>query len=296
MDKRIALVVNDYDERAVDAAACLREWCADKGVSIQSLKDNDSHELNSDDLVVALGGDGTILRAAHETSSSEVPILGIKFGRLGFLSGAPADELIEAVEAALAGEAEIEKRALLQVNAYSADVHLGTYYALNEAILGRHTESPVATTHLIINGHSVYQLRGDGIIVATATGSTAYALSAGGPILSPESKAMALVPLASHTLISRAIVTASKDVVRIELSDETHAGVTLAIDGEVVIDNVYPERSKPHTDLLISGEYLPLTHIEVQTSDQHWVSLVKTSSRLFFNTLATEFYRHKGSD
>jgi hypothetical protein len=81
-------------------------------------------------------------------------------------------------------------------------------------------------------------------------------------------------------------------MVRIELPDPEHAGVTLSVDGEVGIDNVYPERSNPHTDVLAPGEYLPLTHVEASISPRHWVSLVKTSSRLFFDTLATEFYRH----
>jgi NAD kinase len=144
----------------------------------------------------------------------------------------------------------------------------------------------VVTTRLTINGHSVYQLRGDGIIVSTATGSTAYALSAGGPILSPESRAMALVPLASHTLISRSIVTAPQDIVRIELPDVDRSGVILSIDGNVVIDNVYLERSKPSIEKA-------LTHIDLSISKDHWVSLIKTSTRLFFDTLATEFYRHE---
>jgi len=279
--KKIALVVNDYDKRALAAADRLHQWCADNAVSIHSVKDD-----APSDLVVALGGDGTIIRAVHEFSDGDIPVLGVKFGRLGFLSGAPAEELLVAVEAALRGKAEIERRALLRVDAYAGQQHLGTHYALNEALVGRHSDSQVISTRLNINNHTVYQLRGDGIIVATATGSTAYALSAGGPILSPESSAMVLVPLASHTLISRAIVTAPKDVVRIDMPDPDHAGASLSIDGTVVIDNVYLERSNPCIEQ-------HLTHIEVCIASNHWVSLVKTSSRLFFDTLATEFYRHE---
>jgi len=292
-NKRIALVVNDYDQRALAAADSLRQWCADNAVTIQmGAPESSSWAANCRlgdpalDLIVALGGDGTILRAMHEFTSNEVPLLGAKFGRLGFLSGAPAGELIEAVKAVLQGRAQVEKRALLQVKAWSGDELLATYCALNEAVLGRHTDAQVVSTRLSINGHTVYQLRGDGIIVSTATGSTAYALSAGGPILSPESRAMALVPLASHTLINRSIVTAPKDVVRIDLIDQDHEGGILSIDGKVFIDNVYPEQSVPST-------LQPLTHIEARISDERWVTLVKTSSRLFFDTLATEFYRHE---
>jgi len=303
MNKKITLVVNTYDTRAVEAADRLRQWCVEHAVVIMSATDRCRNcatggDLPRDfstfvpcenpcDLVVALGGDGTILRAAHGCSNNDVPLLGIKFGRLGFLSGALAEDLLEAVKTALEGKAQIEKRALLQVKAFASGELIGTHYALNEALLGRHTDSHVISTKVRINRHTVYQLRGDGIIVATATGSTAYALSAGGPILSPESRAMTLVPMASHTLISRAIVTAPRDLVCIHLPDPDRAGAVLSIDGKVVIDNLYPERSS-----LPAGQ--ALTHIETRISSEHWVSLVKTSNHLFFDTLASEFYHHEG--
>jgi len=305
-NKKITLVVNDYDKRATEAAERLLRWCADNDVAVVSDADSDVNACRSCannggsprdfpaadccespcDLVVALGGDGTILRAVHECSSNDVPLLGIKFGRLGFLSGAPAEDLLEAVKTTLEGRAQIERRALLQVKAFSSGKVIGTHYALNEALLGRHTDSRVVSTKVRINRHTVYQLRGDGIIVATATGSTAYALSAGGPILSPESRAMALVPMASHTLISRAIVTAPKDLVCIHLPDPDRAGAVLSIDGKVVNNNRYPEHSNP-------PNAQALTHIEARISSEHWVSLVKTSKHLFFDTLASEFYHHE---
>jgi len=302
-NKRITLVVNDYDRRAHDAAKRLAQWCADNAVTIMSAANRCCNCAaggdiprdfsafvpceNPCDLVVALGGDGTILRAVHECSNNDVPLLGIKFGRLGFLSGALAEDLLEAVKTALEGRTQIERRALLQVKAFASGELIGTHYALNEALLGRHTDSHVISTKVRINRHTVYQLRGDGIIVATATGSTAYALSAGGPILSPESRAMSLVPMASHTLISRAIVTAPKDLVCVHLPDPDRAGAVLSIDGKVVIDNMYPERSS-----LSTGQIL--THIETRISSEHWVSLVKTANHLFFDTLASEFYYHEG--
>ncbi|MCL2680401.1 MAG: NAD(+)/NADH kinase [Coriobacteriia bacterium] len=269
-DQSIALVVNDYDERALRAAETLRDWCAQHGVQVQACQQGCSA-----DLVVALGGDGTILHAVHQLGSYDIPILGVKFGRLGFLSGAPANELIAAVEAALQGRVEIEQRAMLAVAAWSKEKCLGQFTAFNEALLGRNAQAAIVISRLVINGHLVYQQQGDGIIAATATGSTAYALSAGGPILSPSFRGIALVPLASHSLVSRPIVTAPKDVVRIELPDPSHAGVTLAIDGKAVLNNGESDH--------------PLTHIDIALSTQS-VSLVKTSSRLFFDTLASEFF------
>jgi len=316
--KRIALVVNDYDDRAQQAASMLRAWCAENDVLIHSLQGDLFENASSDfrrasdpviaaqdnledavnpchppcdgpcDLIVAFGGDGTILRAVHEFFPCTVPVLGIKFGRLGFLSGAPAEEMLGAVAAALKGEAQTEQRAMLQVKAWSGDKLLGIYYALNEALLGRHTDARVVATSLSINGHSVYQLRGDGIIVSTATGSTAYSLSAGGPIQSPESRAMTLVPMASHTLTNRVICTARNDVVRIELPDPKHAGVVLHVDGQVVINNVYLERSIPYLEE-------SMTHVEIRISKDHDVNLVKASSRMFFDTLSSEFFRHESA-
>ena len=266
MTKRIALVINEQDERALAAAARLREWCQARGVLVGRLGEGDL------DLVVALGGDGTILRAVHEMGGCAVPILGVKFGRLGFLSGAPAKDLLEAVGAALEGRAEIETRALLDVHAWAGEHELGHYTALNEALLGRATQAGIITTRLLVNGHQVYTQRGDGLIAATATGSTAYALSAGGPILSPGYAGMALVPLASHTLVNRAIVTAPEDIVSVELPEPRHSCAALSVDGAIVLD----EDSR-------------ITHIDIKISERS-VALVKLDTRLFFDTLATEFF------
>ena len=270
--KKIALVINEHDERALAAATSVRSWCAAQGIGVVELDKDSSSRY---DLLVALGGDGTILRAVHLLEQCETPILGIKFGRLGFLSGAPADELIDAIEAALNGDAAIESRAMLEVTAWSGDTELGRFTALNEALLGRATTAGIITTRLLINGHHVYTQRGDGLIAATATGSTAYALSAGGPILSPSYRGMALVPLASHTLINRALVTAPEDVVRIELPEPRHADAALSIDGDSVID-----------------ETAGMTHVVLALSGRS-VSLVKLNTRLFFDTLATEFFEQK---
>ena len=267
MTKQIVLVINERDARSVEAGAELRKWCATHDVVVVDY----APDLTPD-LIVALGGDGTILRAVSELGAYDIPILGVKFGRLGFLSGAPAADLLDAVEAALDGRAAIESRAVLEVRAHSGDVELGRFFALNEVLVGRGAQPSIITTRLLINGHHVYTQRGDGLIASTATGSTAYALSAGGPILSPGYRGMALVPLASHTLVNRAIVTAPEDEVRIELPEACHAKAALAIDGRMVLD-----------------ESKVLTQVDIGLSERS-VLLVKLDKRLFFDTLATEFF------
>ncbi|MDR1412442.1 MAG: NAD(+)/NADH kinase [Actinomycetes bacterium] len=275
--KRVAIVANEADAAAMAAASKLRLWAREVGgVDVFPLRGDRSSAADlTPDLVVALGGDGTILRAVRELGSWEAPILGVKFGRLGFLSGAPSAELMTATAAALEGRTAVEARALLEVSAWAGaekDARLlGSWTALNEAVVGRGTRPGVVTTRLLIDGHEIYTQTGDGLIAATATGSTAYALSAGGPVLSPGYGGMVLVALASHTLVSRAIVTAPDDEVRITLPDSTRAAASLIIDGENVLDDF------SFADI----------HISERT-----VSLVKLDGRLFFDTLAAEFFRN----
>ena len=203
------------------------------------------------DLAVALGGDGTILRTARVAMLFDAPVLGINFGNLGFLANPSEEGVIPLVAAALAGDVTEDRRACLLVEVECEgddvpggacgafgdewdDVSGGTagagargegngagvggnggrvFTALNEVTISRGSFPRNLEAHLSISGDDLCTLRGDGLIVATATGSTAYALSAGGPLISPGVEGMVVVPLASHTLQSRAIVTERHDVV-----------------------------------------------------------------------------------
>ena len=203
------------------------------------------------DLAVALGGDGTILRTARVAMLFDAPVLGINFGNLGFLANPSEEGVIPLVVAALAGDVTEDRRACLLVEvecegdgvpggacgafgdewddvgggaagagARGGGVGAGTggdggrvFTALNEVTISRGSFPRNLEAHLSISGEDLCALRGDGLIVATATGSTAYALSAGGPLISPGVEGMVVVPLASHTLQSRAIVTERHDVV-----------------------------------------------------------------------------------
>ena len=205
------------------------------------------------DLAVALGGDGTILRTARVAMLFDAPVLGINFGNLGFLANPSEEGVIPLVAAALAGDVTEDRRAclLVEVECEGDDVPGGAhgafgsewddvcgggagargcggagdgvgnsagnngriFTALNEVTISRGSYPRNLEAHLSISGDDLCTLRGDGLIVATATGSTAYALSAGGPLISPGVEGMVVVPLASHTLQSRAIVTERHDVV-----------------------------------------------------------------------------------
>ena len=197
------------------------------------------------DMVVVLGGDGTVLRAARMVGTSGVPILGINFGHLGFLSNPSNGGVVQVVEAALAGDVTREERSNLHVEASMAtfdeqgaltgDSHFATFFALNELAITRGNLGRVVTLSVAVNGDAFMTIRGDGVVLASATGSTAYALSAGGPVISPAHRGMVMVPLAPHSLRSRAAVTADGEVVTIDLAgDDATRSSSFFIDGALL--------------------------------------------------------------
>lgn len=245
-------------------------------------------------LAVALGGDGTILRTARLFGSFDVPILGINFGHLGFLANPSDDGVVKIVAEALSGNAVLEKRANLQIDvvlegerdpfedspaglydleegynlgfadlACAVDDEQGcngqsrrSFFALNEMAITRGTMGRIIDLTLDISGSHISDVRGDGMVVASATGSTAYALSAGGPLVAPSYMGLVVVPLAPHSIRSRAILTGENDVVMVDLADDyATREATLFIDGELVpfdkpIRRIYVRRGSSTTSLL----------------------------------------------
>jgi len=255
--RHIFVMINENLSEAVAAAAELREWSAAHDVEISETLPAPCDP----DLIVALGGDGTLLRAVHAACSLTPPVLSIKFGRLGFLSGAGASRLIEAVSAALDGSARIEEHAVLEGRALSGNDEIARLFAVNELVL-RSATAHMLTTRLIINGHVFSEVSGDGLIIATATGSTAYALSVGGPVLSPGFDGLEVVPLAPHTLIRRAVVTAARDRLRIELPDPTRADAALLCDGQ----NIPTSAPVTAVEVKVAAERLRLVKLEAHNS------------------------------
>ncbi|NTU71108.1 MAG: NAD(+)/NADH kinase [Coriobacteriia bacterium] len=279
---RVLLVPNIQNAAAVGATVELATWLIAEGFS-PVLATEDARGVGLADLgvapadigepvlVVALGGDGTILKAVHLLGAVEVPVIGIKFGRLGFLSGAPAGSMREAVSTALAGEARIERRATLLAEVVMDGRPVGRYRALNEIVVSRGASARVIALDLGIDGHPIARFRADGIIVSTATGSTAYALSAGGPIVAPGFDGMVVVPVAAHTLKARPIVTGSHEVVEISLPDPSRSDACLIVDGGLV-----PCRQTIDSVTVTRGS--------------HDVLLVKLDGRHFYGTVADEFF------
>jgi NAD+ kinase len=182
------------------------------------------------DLLVALGGDGTMLRAVHLCAPNNLPILGINLGGLGFLIEVTRQEWKPAMERVRQGDFWLEKRMMLRAEHLRGGKLLGTWDVLNECVVGRgHMVRPVLLT-AEIDGHDLTTYVADGLIVSTPTGSTAYALAAGGPILPPEIRNILLVPVAPHLSVDRAIVLHEGSEVRITVKTDHLA--SLSVDGQ----------------------------------------------------------------
>ena len=189
------------------------------------------------DLAITIGGDGTILRVARALSDREIPILGVNLGHLGFMTELTADEVMERLPALMEGGGWIDERAMLQVETAPADRGKAgqesprLLYALNDAVVGRRAVSRVVYVNVRVNGESLTTYKADGVIVATATGSTGYALAAGGPILYPQADEIVLKTVSAHLGMGHALVLAADAVVEMEVHTDHQA--MLSVDGQV---------------------------------------------------------------
>lgn len=193
---------------------------------------NKISEIRSLDLLIVLGGDGTILAVAAECARHGVKILGVNGGHMGFLTDFEANQLDRALALIVSGDYKTVRRAMLKVTYCGKD-----YYALNEVVVQRSTTgnsfSNTVNLHAEINGSTVDNFSSDGLIISTPTGSTAYSLSAGGSILTPDLNALIMTPICPHSLHSRPIVFSDSSVVKINQSDK-NCTLNLTVDGRVI--------------------------------------------------------------
>ena len=182
------------------------------------------------DLLVVLGGDGTILNVAGELGETIKPIFGINVGSLGFLTCSNSSGYREAVECIAKGRIAFSERTLLHVTVRGAVKSETRMIALNDAVLSRGELSRLIRLRTRVNGESLTEFNADGLIIATPTGSTAYSLSAGGPILTPESGVLVITPICPHVLTNRSIIVAENSVIEVEASEPDYP-VYLTVDG-----------------------------------------------------------------
>ena len=218
-------------------------------------------EIGEDsDLVIVVGGDGSLLSAARTLAKYETPVLGVNRGRLGFLTDISPDDIAVQVPAVLAGEYSRESRFLLDARVVREGKTVGRADALNDVVVNSGTSAQMIEFELSINGVFVYRQRADGLIISTPTGSTAYSLSGGGPIMHPTLDAVVLVPMFPHALSSRPIVVDGNSEIRLDILQRNRIHPPVTCDGQVNMtarpgDSVLVSK-KPHRLTLLH----PLGH------------------------------------
>jgi NAD+ kinase len=216
-------------------------------------------------LLIVLGGDGTLLSAARAAAGLNIPLFAVNLGGLGFLTGITVDDLYSQLERALAGDFRLEQRRMLHAELHRGGQKVDCFDALNDVVLAKFEIARMIDLELQIDGHFVCIYRADGLIIASPTGSTAYSLSAGGPIVFPTVSAVLITPICPHTLTLRPVVVSDSSVIEaVNLSEDSSAYLT--IDGQV-------------------GELLKRGDRVVCTRSQYCISLIQPPTMKFFDVL-----------
>lgn len=245
----IALMGNPADSRVVESLRVLAAHIMNHGLSARIANSMgaetlpstvprfpESQLLQGAQLLVVVGGDGSMLYAARRVAGTGVPLLGINRGRLGFLADVGPSDMLARLDEVLRGDYASEKRLLLRAEILDGRRVVGGGLALNDIVVNRHDPGRMLEIRTFIDGRYVNTHGGDGFIVATATGSTAYSLSCGGPIVAPALDAILLVPICPHTLSERPIIVPSSAVTEIMLSEGHSLRADVSCDGEVTAD------------------------------------------------------------
>jgi NAD+ kinase len=221
------------------------------------------------DLLLVFGGDGTLLRAAHEIAGSSTPMLGINIGGLGFLTAVPSDELERALKLLWCGEFTFERRALIEATR-TREGRPVRHIALNDFVIGRGEVSRLIELEVDVNGDPLTRYRGDGLIVSSPTGSTAYSLAAGGAVVFPTADVFALTPICPHTLSNRSLIVPLSATIRITPINPTPSTI-LSADGEVI------------------GVLSPGDTVTVRRS-RHTIRLIQLADSSFFEALRRKLH------
>jgi NAD+ kinase len=225
----------------------------------------DSDLAPASDLVVALGGDGTMLAAARIVGEQEIPILGINLGKLGFLAEVSVEEMPQCVDEILEGKYLVEDRMVLQA---VAGTQSKKYFSLNEIVIDKGASARVIDLETYVNNDYLVTYTADGIMLTTPTGSTGYSLATGGPLVAPQSNVIVINPMAPHTLTARAVIVPDTSVIKIAVKAASKS-VHIAADGQV------------------EGFYDVPAEFEIRKAN-HTIKLVKRKKRTFYDLLRTK--------
>jgi NAD+ kinase len=231
--RRIVIIYNPFSESSISHSAMLAAWLRERDIDVwrgisQECRES-PHVLDDADLMVAMGGDGTVLRAARLAFPTGLPVLPVALGHLSFMAEIGPAELYEGIKTLIKGGGWHDERALVDASLWREGEHVVDFVALNEVVISRSEVSRVVNVEVAIDGSLLTTYMADGVILASATGSTAYALAAGGPIVDPRSRALVLVPIAAHLTNVPSMVLHEGAVVTITLRSRNNASI--AIDG-----------------------------------------------------------------
>ena len=230
--KRVGILYHPKRKKAVSFSHELEKYLSSRGISLWLCSawepEKAKPQVAGSDLIFSIGGDGTILRTARAVIPDSVPIIGINLGRLGFMTELKATEALNKMPNLLRGEGWIEERTIIEAKLSSQDKIL---HALNDVFVGRRSSARLVNIDCKIDGEILTTYRADGVIIATASGSTGYSFAAGGPILHPQAREMILNPVASHFTFDKALVLPPQTI--IELKVITSHEAMFSIDGQI---------------------------------------------------------------
>jgi NAD+ kinase len=245
--KKIGIVVK-AQQKAIDKAAELESWLKDKGIEVLTRENipapvTSRHGLVENILkadadlscVVILGGDGTFLSSIRWVQDSGVPVLGVNLGAFGFLTETPVEQLFSVMEKVVKGDYTTEERILLSAKVVRNGEQLACQTVLNDVVVNKEALARIAHIRTYVDDHYLTTFKADGLVVATPTGSTAYSLSAGGPIIHPSLKTIILTPICPFTLINRPLIVPDTVTIKIEI-EEKDSNVFVSFDGQVGLD------------------------------------------------------------
>lgn len=274
--KSFCIVTNRAKDPELEFTGIVSDYLDNMGCAV-------SYDLNSPcDCVVVLGGDGTIIETARRIGDTDIPLVGINLGHLGFMSSVEKAEIYSALSALIADDCIVETRMMIEAGIERAEEGAGsddgfTYVALNDVVINRMGFSRMITTHVYVNDHLVNSYFGDGVIISTPTGSTGYNLSAGGPIVTPEAELSVITPICPHSLNMRSVVLGAKDeiTVRVDMSRELNPdNAILTIDGQQALelyhgDLVNIRKSKRKLKLIRIKDKNFFTLLNMKLGEQH---------------------------
>jgi len=279
--RSVGVCMKQGQSQAADTVRSLVKWLDEHGFEavvdaecapMTGLEPHSHRELAASvDLIVVLGGDGSLLSVARAAGTRRVPILGVNLGTLGFLNEISVEELFPTLDLIVAGKAQVVSRMRLEVTAFRGDRQLGHFLALNDVVITKTALSRMIDLETFADGGKVTTYHADGLIVSTPTGSTAYSLSAGGPLLLPGLKAIVLTPICPHSITQRPVVLPRDS--RIEVVVHTRGGeLALTVDGQEGLDLTDGDRvavgPSPHPVDTVASPFL--SRFQILNSKLSW--------------------------